>query len=144
MKSTIKPPTMMVRPVHIFGASLIILIAFQLLIGRFRLNTNQLVLGRLMIFMISGFFPTLWTPQFKTGLYAVIPALLVPLLWQLAWSIGGVGYQEAGGLVYGMLMIYAVGASFAAFIGVLLGYGAGSTWRALSTIRISKGSPPNG
>lgn len=135
---------MMVRPVHIFGVSTIILIALQLLIGQFHLNTNQLVLGRLMIFMISGFFPTLWAPRFKTGLYAVIPALFVALLLQLAWSIGGVGYQEAGGLVYGMLMIFAVGASFSAFIGVLLGYGAGSTWRALSTIRTSKRSPPTG
>lgn len=143
MRSTVKPSAMMEHPVHIFGVSLLILITLQLLIGRIHLNTNQLVLGRLLICMISGFFPTLWTPQFKAGLYAVIPTLLVPLLLQLAWSFGGVGYQEAGGLVYGMLMIFAVGASFAAFIGVLLGCGTGSTWRALSTKRTSKGSPHN-
>ena len=125
-------------PAYIIGLAVLVLVPLQLGIGFFLHDINRLILGRLLIFALSGFIPALLTRRYSTALYASLPACLLPLLFQFIWSYSHPGYGGAAGLVYGMFMLYALAASLAAFLGATLAFGALKCWQAITTARYSK------
>lgn len=120
------------RPAFIVGTALLVLLPLQFCVGLILHDTGHLILGRLLIFALSGFIPALLTQRYSTALYAAIPACLLPLVFQLSWSCSHPGYEGAAGLVYGMFMLYALAASLAAFLGITLAFGTLKLWRLIA------------